>query len=76
MNLPPKALKALVDLKRELLSREAPTSLDATSPAPGSEKGKVALEVRAADQESRVRMRHARRRGTAFQGMCQRGFFR
>jgi hypothetical protein len=67
MQIPPRALHALIDLKRELLSREAP--LDAVAPPAEQGKGKVSLKT------SEPRTRHTRRPG-AFQRMCQRRQFR
>ena len=59
MNLPPHAIEALIDIKKELLSREAP--------APEPEKPKEE-----AHQPAQV-MRHAKTKAGGWQRYCQRG---
>jgi hypothetical protein len=64
MNLPPRALQALVDLKGELL---------ASSFASNEQEKSESTGIRA-EPERRTperRMRHARQRSVKFQRMCQ-----
>lgn len=61
MNLPPKAISALVDIKRDLLSTKADESVIITH----EEKAKV-------EPRRRTWMRSAPR-PNAYQRMCQRG---
>lgn len=71
MNLPPRALQALIDLKQELLSKsDTPESytlrsdiVNSDDPAPLREEPERRTPER--------RMRHARRRSVKFQRMCQ-----
>ena len=59
--MPPKAIQALLLIKSELLSRKQQESVTVTPEPP-----------RKAQKESKVRMRHARSSGGAFQRMCRR----
>jgi hypothetical protein len=65
MTLPPRAVHALVALRRELL---------ASSISPSTEKEKQEAGIRS-ERERKTperRMRHARSRNTGFQIMCRR----
>lgn len=76
MNLPPRALQALVDLKQALLAREP--SQNGAAPDPLQQMLTEVLEAPAPLREEPERrtpertMRHARRRAVKFQRMCQR----
>lgn len=61
MNLPPKAINLLLAFKADLVKKPEPESVTVTVKA--SPK---------AQKESRVRIRHARSSGAAFQRMCRR----
>ena len=80
MNLPPKALHALLDIKKELLSKSVmitsgPTSNISTSSIPSTPSTASPLnrpDVMITRKSTQV-MRHARNRGWAVQRMYQRG---
>lgn len=59
MSLSPKQIQLLVDIKKEMLSREAPS---APEPQPPKKK-----------ETHTPKMRHARVKSRAFQRYCQRG---
>jgi hypothetical protein len=65
MTLPPRAVHALVALKRELLA-------SAISPSTEKEKPEAGIRAERERKTPERRMRHARSRNTGFQGMCRR----
>ena len=80
MNLPPKALHALLDIKKELLSKSvmitSATSNISTSGTPSTPSTPVNTSLKAdvmITRKSTQVMRHARNRGWAVQQMYQRG---
>ena len=71
MNLPPRALQALVNLKKELLDRDSADNAADNLTAPS----KLNRRVKISASESGPRMRNARSRGARVQRMFQRREF-
>lgn len=72
MNLPPRALQALVDLKQELLSKsDTPESRTQDSDILKSDPAPLREEPERRTPERT--MRHARQRAVPFRRMCRRG---
>jgi hypothetical protein len=73
MNLPPKAIHALLDIKKELLSKSVMITSDPSTElvrlVPNIPKRSDVMITRKSTQV----MRHARNRGWAVQRMYQRG---